>query len=972
MQRFFIKANILAFVLLLAACGGEDNGEEEDTSPQNPTTQNSQSGEESEDPTVSEQPAVLLIKSATPSLGFIGGAVTLAVEGADRSTVAILNGVTITPSAINEVDQTITFFIPDNASSGPLKIITDKFSSNAIWFSVGEIDTGVNTPVDGVITPIEGETAIDDMGNTVAIAYLLVSLSEGNDTRAEADRLAALAPGGEVVGRISLVNGWQIKVDAGSLAGLQAIKAALEDESTIEYTVIDVEIQPDAADDVINWSGDPDRPSQRSRNKVEEGVALYKSKVSPTASGKVRPFFMSIGVSEAGIDYKHADFSGYARTADNFSGNVAIYANQQDSAPRKHGSNVTGVIAAELGDKGNAGSIRALSQVHGGAMIHVGTGAGLWSLARLAQTEQQIRAGAQVINWSWGIRKEGGTNCSGASVANPGLNVDMFTDYSLIMNNFFSNLQKQYPNVMIVTSAGNDATNAGDGDFRLPSSIVSDQLLVVGAHTTKGSIRRATETFIEDDWAASKSATSCYDTTITAEVKRADYSNYGSRVDIAASGSITGLDNEPHIRTDDATNDANWGTSYAAPLVTATVALMQSINPHLTPIEIKSRLRQSALPIENKVVLNNSETETFTRALSEEESSSFKGKGARLNVEGAIQQALDSLNDETLPIAELVTVTLEPGSTEVTEAISVTIPSTGWIFDKVDIMFLVDVSFSYADDLKVFRDKASDLINAFSESGANVQIGLSSFSDFPQAPFGAGVDSSDYAYRLDQGLTSEYLDFNTALAGLSRQSGGDLPESQLEAMFQMNAEANEGDVGWRPGALPVIFLATDALFHNSDNESAYPGAGYKETEAALIERGTRIFGLQSGGTVADVVAIADATGGQAFTLSRDSKEIVEVVRTALAKASTNISVVLEAKGDLAGLVQSITPSGLANAQPGDAVPNVKPGNTIKFDIVFNKGILTANVAHTFSFRLRVIAEDVAVIQDIPVTVIIKK
>ncbi|NOY72853.1 MAG: S8 family serine peptidase [Gammaproteobacteria bacterium] len=966
MKCFFIKVNILILALLLGACGGDDAAEDE-ASPQNPPTDS-----QPDDQTSNEKPAVLLIKSAMPSSGFAGGSVILEVEGADRSTVAILNGVTITPNTIDEVDQTITFLIPDNASSGPLKIVTDEFSSNAIWFSVGKIEAGVNAPVDGVMTPVEGEIVTDDMGNTVAIAYLLVSLSEGNDTRAEADRLAALASGGEVVGRISLVNGWQIKVDAGSLAGLQAIKATLEGESTVEYTVIDIEIQPDAADDVINWAGDPDRPSQRSRNKVEEGVALYKSKVSPTASGKVRPFFMSIGVSEAGIDYKHADFSGYARTADNFSGNVAIYANQQGSALSKHGSNVTGVIAAELGDKGNAGPIRALSKVHGGAIIHVGTGDGSWSLARLAQTEQQIMTGAQVINWSWGIRKEGGTDCSGASVTGLSLNADMFADYSLMMNDFFSNLDKKYPNVVIVTSAGNDAANAGDGDFRLPSSIVSDQLLVVGAHTTKGSVRRGNEILVEDDWAGSKSATSCYDTTITTDVKRADYSNYGSRVDIAASGSIIGLDNELYISTDEATSGANWGTSYAAPLVTATVALMQSINPDLRPIEIKSRIRQSALPIENKVVLNNAETENFTRVLSEDESSSLKGKGARLNIEGAIKQALNSLNEETLPIAELVTVTLEPGVTEVTEAISVTIPSTGWIFDKVDIMFLVDVSFSYADDLKVFSDKASDLIDVFSESGANVQIGLSSFSDFPQAPFGAGVDSSDYAYRLDQALTSKYLDFNTALVGLSRQSGGDFPESQLEALFQVNAEANEEDVGWRPDALPVIFLATDALFHNSDNEPAYPGAGLKETIAALVERGTRIFGLQSGGTVADVVAIANATGGEAFTLSRDSKEIVEVARTALAKASTNISVVLETEGDLSGLVQSITPSGLVNAQPGDAIPNVKPGNTIKFDIVFNKGILTANVAHTFSFRFRVIAEDVAVIQNIPVTVIIKK
>ena len=872
----------------------------------------------------------LFITDMKPNFGFSETPVTLQVSGLRSKELTIrLGKQNITPDFVSDDLSQVVFTVPDEAKSDGLYIQNDDIRSNTMWFTVSET---------GVISPEEEDVFVDSDGNRIAISYILVALDRDSDTRAEADRLATLVRG-EVVGRIALLNTWQITVDAESLDELQAIAEELELNSSVDFTFFDMEIENDA----INWSGDPERGEQRDRNRVEEGAALYEAEVDPLAVDKVRPFFMSIGVSELGVDFAHPDFSEYGESGTSASGNVSVYSPQKEY---KHGTNVTGVIAAELGDLGNAGVIRALSASHGGANISVGTNEGIWGAGRLSKTEQQLQAGASVINWSWGLHRKRTLQCNGTVITNNLASTDQFNAYNRVISRFFLNLSIQHPSAVIVSSAGNGASDAGSMTNRLPTSIVSDQLIVVGAHTSGG-----TENSIqtEDDAAAN----SCFDNAINVRVKRAGYSNYGQRVDIAASGSIMGLANSAHA-------PGNRGTSYAAPMVTATVALMQSINPNLTPLQIKTFLRTSALPIENKVTTTGVDA-VFTRPLSSDESISHEGQGARLNVEGAVQAALDSLSVDNNRLVDPVDVRISAGVDEVTQSIELTIPDSD-VFDKVDIMFLVDVSGSYRDDISTFRTKADELIDAFGAAGTNVHIGLASFSDFPLFPFGTPVD---YAYQLNQPLSADFELVKDALNELTILNGSDGPESQLEALFM----TTQSDTGWRAGALPVIFLATDASFHNSDDESSYPGRGYTETLNQLKERSMRVFGLQSGGSVGDVFEITAATNGEAFSLSRNSAEIVTAVQNALENTDNDITVELLPFGDFAGLVESVTPQ-IDGAIAGDPITNVNPGDLIKFDVVFTRGSFIGSTVQTFSFRFKVIAEDVATILEVPVTVVI--
>jgi hypothetical protein len=280
-------------------------------------------------------------------------------------------------------------------------------------------------------------------------------------------------------------------------------------------------------------------------------------------------------------------------------------------------------------------------------------------------------------------------------------------------------------------------------------------------------------------------------------------------------------------------------------------------------------------------------------------------------------------------------------------------------------MFLVDVSGSYGDDLATFRTQSASIISSFAEAGVDVQIGVSSFSDFPISPYGGG---SDYAFRLDQPLTSNYSLVTTAINNLALLWGSDGPESQLEALFQ----TGESATGWREDALPIIFLATDANFHNSDDELAYPGHGLIETVAKLKALGIKVFGLQSGGVIDDVIEVANLTDGSTFNLSGDSGEVVGAITDAITDVSTNFSVDLRPVGDVAHIVQSITPQ-FEGAVAGDSFLNVNSGDEVCFDVVFGRGIYADDSStQTLEFSLKVLAEDVALIKEIPLEVVLER
>jgi len=186
----------------------------------------------------------------------------------------------------------------------------------------------------------------------------------------------------------------------------------------------------------------------------------------------------------------------------------------------------------------------------------------------------------------------------------------------------------------------------------------------------------------------------------------------------------------------------------------------------------------------------------------------------------------------------------------------------------VDVVFLVDLSGSYGSSLDNFKSQSVQIAGGFSSLGADVRIGLASFDEFPEY-----ANSDDFAYNEDHSLTYNVESFNYAVNNLSLKWGGDGPESQLEGLYQIATSFN-----WNDRAEKYIFIATDASFHNSDEEPEYPGPGYKKTLESLKEKGITVIGLNRGSAeILDVTTVTTDTGGVVFNLDSASSDIVDKI-----------------------------------------------------------------------------------------------
>lgn len=186
----------------------------------------------------------------------------------------------------------------------------------------------------------------------------------------------------------------------------------------------------------------------------------------------------------------------------------------------------------------------------------------------------------------------------------------------------------------------------------------------------------------------------------------------------------------------------------------------------------------------------------------------------------------------------------------------------------LDVAFIVDLSGSYDDDLIVFQEKSTALAQALQEfSTGDIAYAVTSFIDYPIAPFGS---NGDFEYRLESDFSPLLSTFQTSLESLSVGSGADFRESQLTAL-----KRTADELSWRTDSLKIVLLATDADFHDSANESDYPGPSFDEALDSLAAIDIRVLGLSSGGVVSDLQRVANETGGALFSLDNSSSQLIE-------------------------------------------------------------------------------------------------
>lgn len=209
---------------------------------------------------------------------------------------------------------------------------------------------------------------------------------------------------------------------------------------------------------------------------------------------------------------------------------------------------------------------------------------------------------------------------------------------------------------------------------------------------------------------------------------------------------------------------------------------------------------------------------------------------------------------------------------------------------SMDVFFSMDTTGSMFGPIQNLQTSLTgSVIPSVQGQVPDTQFGVGAFEDFPIEPFGSnpctgGAGGPDQPFQLLQAITADGAAVLAGVNGLSIGGtpigcGGDLPESNIEALYQIatgegllappptnvppNA-AGVGGVGFRDTSLPVVVSITDAPSHNPDNEGCKAptfSTGYSTNPAvAAVAHGMQETVLALDAICARVVQIATSQG----------------------------------------------------------------------------------------------------------------
>lgn len=185
---------------------------------------------------------------------------------------------------------------------------------------------------------------------------------------------------------------------------------------------------------------------------------------------------------------------------------------------------------------------------------------------------------------------------------------------------------------------------------------------------------------------------------------------------------------------------------------------------------------------------------------------------------------------------------------------------------SLDVFFNMDTTGSMFEEIENLQQTlTSTVIPGIQNQVPDTWFGVGAYEDFPISPFGAEncfiTGTPDQPFELFSELTDDALSVQTALNSLSVGAqpigcGGDLPESHLEALYQIatgeglagpgatfvaSNNSGIGGAGFREGSFPVIVSVTDAMTQDPDSvacDSAYP---YNQDVVLVTHRWVDVF-----------------------------------------------------------------------------------------------------------------------------------
>lgn len=537
----------------------------------------------------------------------------LRVQGLGQATPQLLlSGQAVAPERVQRQGDTLRLQLDGTAvQSGPLWLQDGPRASNAAWLTLRN---------NHVLAAGPKEVARNMDGLTTYVDLVSVLIEEDHDGRQEAERLARKY-GAKVVGSIAPLNLYQLRLPAQDLVQRDALVLRLGGETSVDAVVVEESAAEEAEHAAPNAPG-ASKPAQGSdewaANRFLDAVHYYQRRI-PGRQVPVLPTPVRVGVIERNVDFDTADFADYLGACDGH--RTCVYA-QDASKPDNHGTTVAGILAAGWDDGGNTGFLRGLDKAAGGFEVIVERNSDAGITANIAASVNLVEDGVRVLNWSWGIHRVGARNVQGDEVDSLLRSGIAMGGYEELLEEFFLWLRKAHPDVVVVNSAGNGASFSGTDEYRLPSSFITEQLLVVGGHQRSGQASVPVES---PNYAVKRST-----------------SNVDMRVDITAAACA-------HASTRQAGQPGavHCGTSYATPMVTGLVAAMLSINPQLQPEQLRMLLRRSAMTIGGNHDFEREDAEDLTAPILPSERN-FQlhdrdvGRSARLDMQKALELSVQS------------------------------------------------------------------------------------------------------------------------------------------------------------------------------------------------------------------------------------------------------------------------------------------------------------------------------------------
>jgi hypothetical protein len=137
---------------------------------------------------------------------------------------------------------------------------------------------------------------------------------------------------------------------------------------------------------------------------------------------------------------------------------------------------------------------------------------------------------------------------------------------------------------------------------------------------------------------------------------------------------------------------------------------------------------------------------------------------------------------------------------------------------KADVIFAFDLTASMGGIIDKAKAEAQNIMKCVDALGVDVNYGVMSYMDYPdsydfcdyRAMYGDS-DYGDYAYRLDQSVTSNQVAVVTAITALTLGSGADGPQDYTRIMYESYADPN---VEWRPDAKRILVNFGDNVPHD--------------------------------------------------------------------------------------------------------------------------------------------------------------